>query len=217
MITAYSMFAKQRQAVDADQPDPGPLGRHDLQARRTHLREMVTLRRGTISPNQADRQTQASDRSDHCVSNRLHLAGRHRARHRHQRSASLGELSRARPAPTMRRDLWLVGFTKPGIRVFMVTTSGPGSGQAQAALVLLRYSRLYEDGFEDAPQHASALGDHAHFNKSSFWMRATGAWHDKSAWEKLTQHLQRQLGKSACNLGAVHSGGGRWWATGGLY
>ena len=53
---------RQADQADADRPHPGPLGQHDLQARRAHLRGLRRRQMGQPGRADADRQARAGDR-----------------------------------------------------------------------------------------------------------------------------------------------------------
>ena len=192
---------RQADKSDADRPDPGPLGQHDLQARRTHLRGVRRSDVGQSARAQADRQTRASDRSDHCVSDHLHLAGRHPARHRH-RDQRAWENSRGQDRHHQRCEGPLVRrlLAEPRIRRVhgLRQAAFPWRQGAGRALYCADLPRLYEDGAQGHARHPvpRAAGDHAHFDKSSFWTARDRAWHDHGgvqARHRAARHVQRQL------------------------
>ena len=128
---------RQAHQGDADRPHPGPLGQHDLPARRTQLPELRRRRVGQPGRAQADRQARAGDRPADRLPDHLDHGGRHPARHRHRDQASSARTLAGKTGTTNdAKDLWFVGFSPDlAFGVFMGYDKPRSLGDsAQAAL-----------------------------------------------------------------------------------
>ncbi len=164
---------RQADQGDADRPHPGPLGQHDLQARRTHLRGLRRGEMGKPARADADRQARAGDRPAQRLPDHLDHGGRDPARHRHRDQGGRQDAGRQdrhhqrRQGPLVRRL-----FPEPGLRRVHGLRQAALARRQRAGGALHRADlpRLHEDGAEGHARHAvpHSAGDQADFGRRPF-------------------------------------------------